>query len=95
LHYRKLGLRPDSADGFQPVGTSETTRRHALLTSVATAFLTGLVPPDLKLEEVRRASYDGADEVDMVIARGVFLAGDYNRIFDEIAATRKVCGTAP
>jgi deoxyribose-phosphate aldolase len=31
----------------------------------------------------------------MVIARSVFLAGDYNRIFDEIAATKKVCGAAP
>ena len=31
----------------------------------------------------------------MVIDRGVFRAGDYNRIFDEIAATKKVCGPAP
>src|ERR1051326_4858836 len=41
--------------------------------SVATAFPTGLMPLELKLEEVRRASGDGADEIDMVIDRGVFL----------------------
>jgi deoxyribose-phosphate aldolase len=62
--------------------------------SVATAFPTGLMPLKLKLEEVRSASRDGADEIDMVIDRGVFLAGDYNRVFDEICSTKKACGAA-
>jgi deoxyribose-phosphate aldolase len=62
--------------------------------SVATAFPTGLMPLKLKLQEVRSAARDGADEIDMVINRGVFLAGDHNRIFDEIAATKEACGAA-
>ncbi len=62
--------------------------------SVATAFPTGLMPLKLKLEEVRMAARDGADEIDMVINRGVFLAGDHGRIFDEIAATKEACGAA-
>ncbi len=62
--------------------------------SVATAFPTGLMPLKLKLQEVRSAARDGADEIDMVINRGVFLGGDYNRVFDEIAATREACGAA-
>jgi deoxyribose-phosphate aldolase len=62
--------------------------------SVATAFPTGLMPLKLKLEEVRSAARDGADEIDMVIDRGVFLAGDHGRIFDEIVATREACGAA-
>jgi deoxyribose-phosphate aldolase len=62
--------------------------------SVATAFPTGLMPLKLKLEEVRGASRDGADEIDMVIDRGVFLAGGHGRIFDEIAATKEACGSA-
>jgi deoxyribose-phosphate aldolase len=45
--------------------------------SVATAFPTGLMPLRLKLEEVRSAARDGADEIDMVIDRGVFLGGDH------------------
>ena len=60
--------------------------------SVATAFPTGLMPLKLKLEEVRSAARDGADEIDMVIDRGVFLAGDYDRVSDEIAATKEACG---
>ena len=62
--------------------------------SVATAFPTGLMPLKLKLEEVRTAVRNGADEIDMVIDRGVFLAGDHQRVFDEIAATKEACGPA-
>jgi deoxyribose-phosphate aldolase len=62
--------------------------------SVATAFPTGLMPLKLKLQEVRSAARDGADEIDMVINRGVFLAGDHDRIFEEIAATKEACGAA-
>jgi deoxyribose-phosphate aldolase len=62
--------------------------------SVATAFPTGLMPLRLKLEEVRSAARDGADEIDMVIDRGVFLAGNYNRTFDEIVAVKEACGEA-
>ena len=52
------------------------------------------MPLKLKLEEVRSAARDGADEIDMVIDRGVFLAGDHGRIFDEIVATKEACGAA-
>jgi len=62
--------------------------------SVATAFPTGLMPVRLKLQEVRSAAQDGADEIDMVINRGNFLAGEHNRVFDEIAATKEACGEA-
>jgi len=62
--------------------------------SVATAFPTGLMPLRLKLQEVRSAAGDGADEIDMVINRGVFLSGNYDRVADEIAATKEACGDA-
>ena len=62
--------------------------------SVATAFPTGLMPTKLKLQEVRSAAADGADEIDMVINRGVFLAGEYDRVFEEIAAVKEACGDA-
>jgi len=64
------------------------------IASVATAFPSGLMPLKLKLEEVRSAARDGADEIDMVINRGVFLGGDHGRVFDEIAATKEACGAA-
>jgi deoxyribose-phosphate aldolase len=62
--------------------------------SVATGFPSGLVPLELKLEEARRAVGAGADEVDMVIDRGAFLAGELERVFDEIASVKEACGDA-
>ena len=62
--------------------------------SVATGFPSGQYPLRTKLEEVRRAAGEGADEIDMVIARDAFLAGDHARVFDEIAAVKEACGAA-
>jgi deoxyribose-phosphate aldolase len=62
--------------------------------SVATAFPSGQSPLEIKLEDVRRAVDFGADEIDMVIDRGAMLAGDYAKVFDEIAATKEACGPA-
>jgi deoxyribose-phosphate aldolase len=62
--------------------------------AVATGFPSGQFPLRTKLEETRRAVADGADEIDMVIDRCAFLAGDHAKVFDEIAATREACGEA-
>jgi deoxyribose-phosphate aldolase len=60
--------------------------------SVATAFPSGQAPLPAKLDEVRKCVIDGADEIDMVISRGAFLRGEYDRVFDEIAAVKDACG---
>jgi deoxyribose-phosphate aldolase len=62
--------------------------------SVATAFPSGRAPLDAKLADTRRAVEDGAGEIDMVIDRGAFLAGDYQKVFDEIVATKQACADA-
>ena len=62
--------------------------------AVATAFPSGRAPLDVKLEDVRAAVDAGADEIDMVIDRGAFLAGRYLDVYDEIVATKEACGDA-
>lgn len=62
--------------------------------SVATAFPSGQAPMDIKLADTKFAVDNGADEIDMVISRGKFLTGDYNFVFDEIAAIKEACGKA-
>src|SRR4029077_17423539 len=37
---------------------------------------------------------DGADEIDMVINRGLFLSGELNAVQDEISAVVEACGDA-
>jgi deoxyribose-phosphate aldolase len=48
----------------------------------------------VKLDETKFVVDAGADEVDMVISRGKFLAGEYSFVFDEIAAIKEACGPA-
>ena len=62
--------------------------------SVSTAFPSGQTPLSVKISDTKFAVKQGADEIDMVISRGKFLAGEYNYVFDEIAAIKEVCGTA-
>jgi deoxyribose-phosphate aldolase len=62
--------------------------------SVATGFPSGQTFLEDRLDEVRRVVDLGADEVDMVISRKAFLAGDYQRVQDEIAAIKEACGEA-
>ena len=64
------------------------------IASVATAFPSGNSSRKIKLQDVKIAVTNGADEVDMVISRGEFLAGNYNFVYDEIAAIKEACGTA-
>ncbi len=62
--------------------------------SVSTAFPSGQSFLDIKLAETRAAVAAGADEIDMVIDRGAFLAGDYAAVFEEIVAVREATGAA-
>ncbi|MGH7178750.1 MAG: deoxyribose-phosphate aldolase [Tepidisphaeraceae bacterium] len=62
--------------------------------AVATGFPSGQYPLSVKLEDTKFAVGEGADEIDMVISRGHFLAGDYNYVFDEIAQVKQACGAA-
>jgi deoxyribose-phosphate aldolase len=64
------------------------------IASVATAFPSGQAPLATRLAEVRQAVDDGADEIDMVINRGAYLAGELARVRDEIAAVVEACGDA-
>src|SRR5437660_2464458 len=54
--------------------------------SVATAFPSGQSPLKTRLAEVRAAVADGADEIDMVINRGAFLAGEFGEMQYEVSA---------
>ena len=62
--------------------------------SVSTAFPSGQSTHEIKISDTKFAIANGADEIDMVISRGEFLKGNYNFVFDEIAAIKQVCGKA-
>jgi deoxyribose-phosphate aldolase len=62
--------------------------------SVATAFPSGQSFTSVKVAETEAAVRAGAHEIDMVIDRGAFLSGDYQRVYDEIVAIKETCGPA-
>lgn len=62
--------------------------------SVATAFPSGQAPLEIKLRETVLAVASGADEIDMVIDRGAFLAGHRTQVAGEITAVKDACGSA-
>lgn len=73
------------------------TAKKALINSdvkvacVAGGFPAGQIPLHLKINEVKYAIDEGADEIDMVISRGKFLENNHAEVFDEIAAIKEVC----
>jgi deoxyribose-phosphate aldolase len=62
--------------------------------SVATAFPSGLSPLKSRLEEIRYALQEGAAEIDIVITRQHVLTGEWQALYDEVAAFRNACGEA-
>lgn len=58
---------------------------------VAGAFPSGQSPLHIRIEEVKYALEQGAQEIDMVISRGRFLEGDYSFVHDEVEQIKKVC----
>lgn len=67
---------------------------HIKVAAVATAFPSGRASLKVKLLDTQEAVANGADEIDMVIDRGAFLAGRYLDVFNEIVAIKNVCGSA-
>lgn len=59
--------------------------------SVAGAFPHGQLPIELKVEEVKYAIGEGADEIDMVLSRGALLAGEDDVVRDEVAMMKEAC----
>lgn len=62
--------------------------------AVSTGFPAGLVPHDLKLQEIEASVKDGAQEIDIVITREHVLTGNWRALYDEMRDFREACGEA-
>ncbi len=99
--------RPDPSDRLTPavaavcvypdmvgVAKESLVGTGVRVASVATAFPSGRSSLRVKLMDVADAVAAGADEVDMVIDRGAFLAGRYLGVLEEIRAVKAATGSA-
>ncbi len=99
-------LKPDPTDPSCPSAAAvcvypdmvatvrEVVGDHLHVAAVATAFPSGRAALDIKLADTQDAVEAGADEVDMVIDRGAFLAGNLEKVHDEIVAVKEAAGSA-
>ena len=99
-------LKPDPSDSTCPSAAAvcvypdmvptvrEVVGDQLHVAAVATAFPSGRAALDIKLADTQDAVEAGADEVDMVIDRGAFLAGNLDKVYDEIVAVKEAAGTA-
>ena len=98
LHDKHPGLPKVAAICVYPsmvaIAKKSLERTNIKTASVATGFPSGMTNLNSKIEEVKFVVEEGAEEVDMVISRGKFLAGEHAFVFDEIAAIKEVCGTS-
>lgn len=106
LAARALSPDPDDSSCPQPAAVCVypnlvSVARAALgsdstvnVASVAGAFPSGLAPLESRLTEIRQAVADGADEIDIVVDRSLFLAGRYQEVFAELRAAREAAGSA-
>jgi deoxyribose-phosphate aldolase len=98
LHDQIEGLPSVAAVCVYPsmvkLAKTELIGTNVKVASVSTAFPSGQAPHSVKIDDTKFAVDSGADEIDMVISRGKFLAGEYEFVFDEIAAIKEVCGNA-
>ncbi|WP_274626671.1 deoxyribose-phosphate aldolase [Arvimicrobium flavum] len=62
--------------------------------AVSTAFPHGLAPLSTRLKEIEASVADGADEIDVVIPRGLVYEANWQALYDEIRQMRAACGEA-
>src|ERR1041384_2696758 len=77
-----------------PVAVEALRGTGVQVASVATGFPAGQTSIAVKVEETREAVAAGATEIDMVISREAYLAGDDARVAREIEAVKEACGDA-
>ncbi|KAL3319775.1 hypothetical protein Ciccas_001546 [Cichlidogyrus casuarinus] len=64
------------------------------IAAVATGFPSGQYPLETRLEEIRYAVKEGAQEIDIVINRSLVLDGDWQTMYNEVCQMREACGSA-
>lgn len=62
--------------------------------AVSTGFPAGQISMKQKLGEIRESVQAGAREIDIVISRAHVLRGEWERLYEEMAAFREACGPA-
>ena len=90
-------IRPAAVCVYHPFVATAVTALEGTgihVAAVSTAFPHGLSPLETRIAEIRASVADGADEIDVVIPRGLVLGAKWQELYDEVAQFREACGEA-
>ena len=96
----KLGdtaIHPAAVCVYHPFVATAVDALHGSgihVAAVSTAFPHGLAPLETRVAEIRASVADGADEIDVVIPRGLVFGAQWRELYDEIIQFREACGEA-
>ncbi|CAG1006537.1 MAG: deoxyribose-phosphate aldolase [Rhizobiaceae bacterium] len=88
-------IRPAAVCVYHPFVATAVEALHGSgvhVAAVSTAFPHGLAPLATRLQEIEASVRDGADEIDVVIPRGLVFGARWQELYDEIVAMRAACG---
>tara|TARA_R110002110_G_scaffold7951_18_gene40085 strand:+ start:3261 stop:4178 length:918 start_codon:yes stop_codon:yes gene_type:complete len=77
-----------------PAAVDALTGTNIPIAAVSTGFPAGLSPFELRLKEIEMSVAAGSSEIDIVISRRHVLSGNWQALYDEMAAMRAACGDA-
>lgn len=79
----------------QVAGAREALQGSGIpVAAVSAGFPHGQSPLKQRVEEIRASVEAGAEEIDIVLNRSHVLTGQWQAVFDEVAAFREACGEA-
>ena len=90
-------IRPAAVCVYHPFVATAVEALHGSgvhVAAVSTSFPHGLAPLATRLQEIEASVRDGADEIDVVIPRGLVYEARWQELYDEIVAMRAACGEA-
>jgi len=90
-------IRPAAVCVYHPfVATAVEALRGSDIhvAAVSTAFPHGLAPLGTRIAEIEASVAGGADEIDVVIPRGLVFGAKWRELHDEVSAFRAACGEA-
>lgn len=79
---------------FVEAAKAELVGSNIPVAAVSAGFPAGLSSLATRIAEIEASVAAGADEIDIVITREHVLRGDWQALYDEIAAFKAACGTA-
>jgi deoxyribose-phosphate aldolase len=81
-------------DKYARLAVTELASSDVRVAAVTAGFPIPELPLTERLRQIRWTAMEGADEIDVVVTRQHALTGEWEALYDEVAAFKETCGAA-